>query len=70
MTTIKVEVDRDAAGRLHGTIERDGPGTPVVRFSGVIEMVAHIEGSIDDPGGADGPGPDHVGSGRTGEESS
>lgn len=49
MTTITVVIDRDADGRLHGTIERGRSGAGAVRFSGVIEMVAQIEASLDQP---------------------
>lgn len=63
MTRIKVVVDRDADGRLHGTIERDRPGATAERFTGVIEMVAQIEASLDPPQDAGGLAPDHCSSG-------
>ncbi len=40
-------VARDDEGRLHGTVEPEAAGTSPVDFSGVIQLVATIEASID-----------------------
>jgi hypothetical protein len=56
MTRVTVVIDRDAAGRLHGTVESGGPAAVAVPFTGVIEMVAQIEASLDHADEVDPPG--------------
>ena len=58
MTRVIVEVARDAEGRLHGTVGSDAPGVAVVHFTGVIELIATIEASLDHvPSVVDDPDP-------------
>jgi hypothetical protein len=55
VTRIVVDVTRDDDGRLHGTVGADGPNGGRADFTGVIELVATIEATLD----RSGPGAGH-----------